>query len=192
MYFKPIVSSETFPSFTMTFSLVSVDRQRRHRDGIHRLCRTCFDRNASRLVGNRAQATGRSGRRGALSVPNFADSNPQYSRENSQELWSKNPARRSAKEWCEPHSRRCGMKLIFAGGRKYQVTAHDYFRLDALRVEHFATEEVSGKASGADSGSEAWVTHRAKPLWCRSGPALERPPKTRLFGIAQQGGHFVQ
>ena len=48
------------------------------------------------------------------------------------------------------------MKLIIAGGRKYRLTADDAAYLDGLFIE----EIVSGGATGADSGGEAYATHR--------------------------------
>jgi hypothetical protein len=63
------------------------------------------------------------------------------------------------------------MKLIIAGGRNYHITDADWQKLDALPI----TEIVSGGASGADAGGEAYAQVRGFPVtrfvadWSRYG-----------------------
>ena len=64
-----------------------------------------------------------------------------------------------------------GVSLIVAGGREYQLTQEDEMKLDALNVR----ELVSGAASGADRGGEAWASKRGIPIrqfpadWAKHG-----------------------
>jgi YspA, cpYpsA-related SLOG family len=53
------------------------------------------------------------------------------------------------------------MKLIIAGGRGYQFTAHDVEMLDAILD---VTEVVSGGAQGADAEGEEWAAERGIPV----------------------------
>ena len=49
------------------------------------------------------------------------------------------------------------MKMIIAGGRKYQFTDKDYAELDKIHKIISVTEVVSGKAKGADTCGEVWA-----------------------------------
>lgn len=51
-------------------------------------------------------------------------------------------------------------RLIIAGGRNYQLTPADESWLDTLPV----VEVISGGASGADAGGEAWAKSRLIPV----------------------------
>lgn len=52
------------------------------------------------------------------------------------------------------------LSVIVAGGRDYQMTAADEAWLDTLPVR----EVVSGGATGADAGGEAWAHKRGIPV----------------------------
>lgn len=52
-------------------------------------------------------------------------------------------------------------RLIIAGGRDYELTPADYFRLVSLGD---VREVVSGGATGADACGEAWANSRCIPI----------------------------
>jgi hypothetical protein len=54
------------------------------------------------------------------------------------------------------------MRLVIAGGRDYELTAGDYYRLEQL-LPH-VTEVVSGGARGADTCGEFWATASNIPV----------------------------
>ena len=53
------------------------------------------------------------------------------------------------------------MKLIIAGGRKYDLTPEDTEKLDAIVG---VTEVVSGGAPGVDSCGEQWASSIGLPI----------------------------
>jgi hypothetical protein len=53
-----------------------------------------------------------------------------------------------------------GLITIIAGGRDYNLTLSDEAWLDTLPIR----EVVSGGASGADAGGEAWAKKRGIPI----------------------------
>lgn len=55
------------------------------------------------------------------------------------------------------------MKLIIAGGRKYQLTGRDFYCLD-LHFKKVVSEVISGGASGADSDGEYWAKRSIIPF----------------------------
>ncbi len=65
------------------------------------------------------------------------------------------------------------MKTIIAGGRTYDLTVHDYMKLD--RIRPLITEVVCGCAKGADTRGELWAqvnkipVKRFEPDWDRYG-----------------------
>lgn len=69
------------------------------------------------------------------------------------------------------------MKLIIAGGRDYALTDEDYQRLDDIHARTPIAEVVSGHATGADLGGEAWAEARGIPVrlfrarWGSHGPS---------------------
>lgn len=73
----------------------------------------------------------------------------------------------------------CGlnMKTIICGGRNYQLTVEDRALLDRFQLSVPITEVVSGGATGADAGGEAWARRQRLPLtvfradWDRFGKA---------------------
>ncbi len=52
------------------------------------------------------------------------------------------------------------MKLIIAGGRKYEFSCDDFENLDYLLTTEGITEVVSGGCSGADKEGEWWADFR--------------------------------
>jgi hypothetical protein len=52
------------------------------------------------------------------------------------------------------------MKTIISGGRDYQLTEDDYYRLAEINI----TEVVSGCARGADIGGELYATNMKLPI----------------------------
>ena len=54
------------------------------------------------------------------------------------------------------------MKLIIAGGRDYELTVHDFVKLERLRSQ--VTEVVSGGARGVDSSGEMWAASCRIPV----------------------------
>lgn len=56
------------------------------------------------------------------------------------------------------------MKVIIAGGRDYLMTQEDWRWLDKQRSLIPITEVVSGGATGADAGGEAWAESREVPI----------------------------
>lgn len=52
------------------------------------------------------------------------------------------------------------MRTIIAGGRGYIITPEDEAWLDTLNI----TEVVSGRATGADAGGEAYAAKRGLPV----------------------------
>jgi hypothetical protein len=54
------------------------------------------------------------------------------------------------------------MKLIISGGRDYEMTAYDFYRLEQL-LPH-VTEVVSGGARGVDSSGELWASASGVPV----------------------------
>lgn len=56
------------------------------------------------------------------------------------------------------------MKLIIAGGRKYEFSLDDLDMLDRIIDSHGVSEVVSGKCSGADRQGELWAEFRAIPV----------------------------
>lgn len=52
------------------------------------------------------------------------------------------------------------LSVVIAGGRDYNLTAADEEWLDTLPIR----EVVSGGASGADAGGEAWAVKRGIPV----------------------------
>lgn len=69
------------------------------------------------------------------------------------------------------------MKLIIAGGRKYNLTSFDILVLDLLHKETYVTEVVCGMAKGVDLAGKAWAKKRGIPVkefqpnWAEFGPA---------------------
>ncbi len=56
------------------------------------------------------------------------------------------------------------MKVIIAGGRKYEFTPNDVEWLDDLHRHHEFTEVVSGGAKGADLCGESWAEGAGLPV----------------------------
>lgn len=69
------------------------------------------------------------------------------------------------------------MRVIIAGGRKYQFTASDVYRLDYLHKLHKFAQVISGGAPGADKCGEQWAKSRNIPVrvmradWKKHGKA---------------------
>lgn len=67
------------------------------------------------------------------------------------------------------------MKLIVAGGRNYFLSKQDFDNLDQLPIT--ITEIVSGCATGADAGGEAYAKKHNLPI-------KRFPPDWKLYGKA--------
>ena len=52
------------------------------------------------------------------------------------------------------------MKVIIAGGRKYQFSKADFHRLASFALQHNIKEVVSGGATGADTCGHSWANGR--------------------------------